>query len=235
MPMPRVARVVIADVAHHITQRGNGRQFILASDSDRMVFMDLLRQAVEGRELSLVGYCLMSNHLHLVVVPHRAEDLAPALQKVLGRYASYWNVAHTTCGHVWQGRFYSCPMDPGHLWTALRYVELNPVRAKMAGEAAAWPWSSAAAHCGMADPHASLNMSLWRKSWAADTWRKFLGEGESASDLRALRQSTRTGRPWGSKEFTSALEAQTHRRLLPGPPGRPRKKPAELNRLAPAA
>jgi len=233
--MPRLARVVIADVAHHLTQRGNGRQIILGSDSDRRVFLDLLRQAVEGRELSLVGYCLMSNHVHLVVVPHRAEELAPALQNVLGRYASYWNVAHRTCGHVWQGRFYSCPMDPGHVWTALRYVELNPVRAGMVAEAAAWPWSSAAAHCAMADPDAGLKMSLWGKSWAADTWRKFLAEGESASDRRAIRQSTRTGRPLGSTEFTRALEAQTHRRLIPGPPGRPRKKPAASNRLAAAA
>lgn len=129
--MPRVARVVIVDVAHHATQRGNRRQFILATDAERLVYLDLLRQAVRLHELSLAGYCLMSNHVHWVVVPRRAEDLAEAFHQVHGRYASYWNLSHTSSGQVWPGRFYSCPMDPGHLWTALRYVELNPVRAGM--------------------------------------------------------------------------------------------------------
>jgi putative transposase len=231
--MPRVARVVIADVAHHVTQRGNGRQFILAGESERLVYLDLLRRAVDVHELSVVGYCLMSNHVHLVVVPRRAEELAEALQRVHGRYAAYWNVAHATSGHVWQGRFYSCPMDPGHLWTALRYVELNPVRAGMAAEAAAWPWSSAAAHCGTAEPDACLEMSTWQRSWSAAAWRKFLEEGETASELRALRRSTRTGRPLGSAEFTRALEARTQRRLTPGPRGRPRKTPEGQIQAAP--
>jgi putative transposase len=225
--MPRVARVVVADVAHHVTQRGNGRQYILASDAERLVYLDLLRWVVQGHELSVLGYCLMSNHVHLVVVPRRAEDLAEALQRAHGRYASYWNVSHASSGHVWQGRFYSCPMDPGHLWTALRYVELNPVRAGLAGEAAAWPWSSAAAHCGAADLDAWLEMSKWRQSWSAATWRKFLAEGETASELRALRRCTHTGRPLGPAEFTQALEERTQRRLMPGPRGRPRKTPTE--------
>ena len=223
--MPRVARVAIADVAHHITQRGNGRQFILASDAERLVYLDLLRQAVRVHELAVLGYCLMSNHVHLVVVPRRAEELAEAFQQVHGRYASYWNVSHASSGHVWQGRFYSCPMDPGHLWMALRYVELNPVRAGISPEAAAWPWSSAAAHCGTADPDACLEMSTWRQSWSVATWRKFLEEGETESELRALRRCTQTGRPLGSAEFTRTLEARTQRRLTPGPRGRPRKTP----------
>ena len=175
--MPRVARVVIVDVAHHVTQRGNGRQFILASDTERLVYLDLLHQALREQPLSVLGYCLMSNHVHLVAVPRQAEVLAATFQQVHGRYAAYWNVAHATSGHVWQGRFYSCPMDPGHLWTALRYVELNPVRAGMVAEAAAWPWSSAAAHCGTADPDACLDMSTWRKAWSETSWRPVPGAG----------------------------------------------------------
>ena len=191
--MPRVARVVIADVAHHVTQRGNGRQFILATDAERMVYLDLLRQAVRVEGLTVVGYCLMSNHVHLVVIPRRAEALAEALQQVHGRYAAYWNVAHTSCGHVWQGRFYSCPMDAGHLWTALRYAELNPVRAGMVAEAAAWPWSSAAAHCGTGDPDACLDMAPWRQQWSEASWRKFLEAGETGTERRLAPQ--KGGRP----------------------------------------
>src|SRR5208337_4685663 len=156
--MARLPRVVVADVAHHVTQRGNARQFLLASDSERMVYLDLLRQAVRVEGVSVVGYCLMSNHVHLVVIPRRAEALAVALKQTHGRYAAYWNAAHTSSGHVWQGRFYSCPLDEAHLWQALRYTELNPGRAKLAPEAAVWPWSSAAAHCGTGDPDACLDL-----------------------------------------------------------------------------
>jgi len=217
-----VARVVIADVAHHVTQRGNGRQFILAGDAERWVYLDLLRQALREQPLSVLGYCLMSNHVHVVAIPQRAEVLAETFQHVHGRYAAYWNVAHSTSGHVWQGRFYSCPMDPGHLWTALRYAELNPVRAGIVAEAAAWPWSSAAAHCGTADPDPCLDMSAWRRQWSEASWRKFLEQGEAESELRALRQCTHSGRPLGPAEFTEALEQHTHRRLTPSKGGRPR-------------
>jgi len=105
--MARLPRVVIVDVAHHVTQRGNGRQFILASDAQRMVYLDLLRQGVHPQGVSVVGYCLMSNHVHGVVIPRGPEALPVGFQQVHGRYASYWNVAHASSGHVWQGRFYS--------------------------------------------------------------------------------------------------------------------------------
>ncbi len=225
--MGRFARVVAVDVAHHVTQRGNGRQFLLATDAERMVYLDLLRQAVKVQGLSVLGYCLMSNHVHLVVIPHRGDALGLTMKEVHGRYASYWNIAHASCGHAWQGRFYSCPMDLGHLWTALRYVELNPVRARLATEAAAWPWSGAAAHCGTGDPDACLDMKPWRQHWSEDAWRKYLEEGESASELFALRQCTHTGRPLGSAAFTESIEQSTHRRLAPRKGGRPRKSVAD--------
>jgi putative transposase len=225
LAMPRIARVVIADAAHHVTQRGNGRQFLLATDTERLVYMDMLRQAVRVHGLLVLGYCLMSNHVHLVVIPRRAQALAEALRQVHGRYAAYWNGAHARSGHVWQGKSYSCPMDPGHLWGALRYAELNPVRAGLVTEAAAWPWSSAGAHSGTVAPDACLEMARWRQTWGEANWRQFLAEGEAESELYAIRRSTWTGRPLGAAEFTRALEEQTHRRLTVGKPGRPRKAP----------
>jgi putative transposase len=130
--MARLARVVAADVPHHVTQRGNARGFILASDTDRSVYLTLLRENIESCRVSLLGYCLMSNHIHLVVVPRKAEGLARALRQTHGRYASYWNAVHGSSGHVWQGRYYSCPLDQAHLWEALRYAELSPIRAGLA-------------------------------------------------------------------------------------------------------
>ena len=168
----------------------------------------------------------MSNHVHLVVIPHRAEALGAALKEVHGRYAAYWNVAHACSGHAWQGRFYSCPMDASHLWLALRYTERNPVRAGLVGEAEAWRWSSAAAHCGSGEPDPCLEMALWRKHWSEDSWRKFLEAGERAEDLLALRQGTHTGRPLGGEEFTAMIERSTQRHLRSQKGGRPRKPTA---------
>jgi putative transposase len=109
--MARLPRVVIVDVPHHVTQRGNARQVILASDADRVTYLELLRQYAQLYALSLLGYCLMSNHIHLIVVPRRPESLSHSLRQAHGRYAAYWNARHSSSGHVWQGRFYSCPLD----------------------------------------------------------------------------------------------------------------------------
>jgi putative transposase len=132
---------------HHVTQRGSARQFILSSNSERGVYLQLLRQYVELHQLSLLGYCLMSNHVHLLVIPRDPEALALALKQTHGRYAAYWNAAHRSSDHVWQRRFYSWPLDEDHLWMALRYAEFNPVRAGLVSKAELWPWSSAATHC----------------------------------------------------------------------------------------
>ena len=143
--MARLPRVVIADVPHHVTQRGNARQVILGDDADRSAYLELLRQYCELYSLSLLGYCLIPNHVHLIVIPRTSEALWQTLKQTHGRYAWYWNARWSSTGHVWQGRFYSCPLDDSHLWAALRYVEVNPVRAGMVSAAQQWPWSSAPA------------------------------------------------------------------------------------------
>ena len=157
--MARFARVIAIEVAHHVTQRGNARQSILNSDADKEVYLSLLREKMEEHRASLIGYCLMSNHVHLVMVPHQADALATTLKHTHGRYAAYWNAKYRSSGHVWQGRYYSCPLDRPHLWEALRYTELNPVRAGLVAEAEAWIWSSAAVHCGAATAD---EMDGWR-------------------------------------------------------------------------
>jgi putative transposase len=113
-------------------------------------------------------------------------------------------------------------MDPDRLWTTLRYAELNPVRAGMVAEEAAWPWSSAAAHCGTADSDACLEMSAWRKAWSEASWKSFLQQGEAESELFAIRRATHTGRPLGEAEFVQKLEHAILRRLTPQKGGRPR-------------
>jgi putative transposase len=211
--MARFARVIALGVPHHITQRGNARRFILENDAERRVYLDLLRQSVELHEIELMGYCLMSNHVHLVAIPNKANVLGLALKEAHGRYASYWNAMHSSSGHVWQGRYYSCPLDESHLWETLRYTELNPVRASMVANAESWGWSSAAAHCSTAAPDSWLGMRLWRGRWSATNWREYLEAGESQATLAAIRHNTHTGRPLGSPDFMRAVEGQTKRRL----------------------
>jgi putative transposase len=226
-----LARVIVVDVPHHVTQRGNARQVILTNDADRAIYLDLLRRYTDLHQLSLLGYCLMSNHVHLIVVPRKADSLAQTLKHAHGSYASYWNVNHSSSGHVWQGRYYSCPLDSAHLWAALRYTELNPVRAGLVRTAEEWKWSSADAHCAAAVDDL-LEMKTWRSRWNASEWREYLTGEETETELKSLRQSTHTGRPLGSPEFVEALEKSMHRSLAPRAAGRPTKPSADARQSA---
>ena len=170
--------------------------------------------------MSLLGYCLMSNHVHLIAVPTLPDGLALAFRNAHGRYAAYWNAIHGASGHAWQGRFYSCPLDEVHLWAALRYTELNPVRAGLVSQPESWPWSSAAVHCGETDANPWLADSLWRNRWTVPAWREYLSAPEAESDVAAIRRSTHTGRPLGDAAFVSELEKTTGRRLIPQKKGR---------------
>lgn len=221
--MTRLARVVALGVPHHVTQRGNARRFILDGDVERRAYLDLLRQGIALHSLTLIGYCLMSNHIHLIATPGKADSLARALKDTQGRYAAYWNATHHSSGHVWQGRFYSCPLDEAHLWQALRYTELNPVRAGLVAKAEHWQWSSASAHCATAPPNDYLAMASWQSQWSPAEWRTFLTAGDAESELTAIRNCTYTGRPLGTTEFIRSLERETDRSLAVQKRGRPRK------------
>jgi putative transposase len=224
--MARFARVVAVGLPHHITQRGNARRFILDSDAGCSVYLQLLHRYTTLHELSLLGYCLMSSHVHLIAVPHRSDSLHLALKHTHGRYAAYRNVRHASSGHVWLGRYYSCPLDMPHLSAALRYTELNPVRAGLASAPESYLWSSEAAHCGRSDPHPLLDTALWRQTWTPAAWRDYLA-GDAAvtdADATAIRSNTHTGRPLGTPQFTARLEEQLQRRLTPAKGGRPRKR-----------
>ena len=169
----------------------------------------------------------MSSHVHLVVIPRGKDALSLTLKQTHGRYASYWNARHASSGHVWQGRFYSCPLDSSHLWVALRYVELNPVRAGLAASPELWTWSSAAAHCGTVEPDACLEMQSWRQRWDVTSWREYLAVQEVESELKAIRQCTHTGRPLGTPEFVKRLEDTMQRQLARQKGGRPAKSHAD--------
>jgi putative transposase len=217
--MARLVRIALVNVPCHVTQRSNSRQFILSSDEDRVVYLGLLRKYVQLYELQLLGYCLMSNPVHLLAIPRKADSRAKALKQRHGSYATYWNATHSSSGHVWQGRFYSCPLDDEHLWIALRYVERNPVRADLVERVESWRWSSAAAHCGMVSDE-SLEMQHWSNRWSANTWQEYLTAAETNAQIDDIRRYTHSGRPLGGEEFVQSLEQATKRTLAPQKSGR---------------
>jgi putative transposase len=154
--MGRQARIVIPGVAHHVTQRGNYRQDVFFTDDDRRVYLSYLRESAQLHGLAVSAYCLMTNHVHLVATPERGESLAKTMGRTHLMYAQYIHRLHGRLGHLWQNRFYSCPMDDDYTHNATAYVELNPVRAGMVEAASDYAWSSARAHCDLGgDPSRS--------------------------------------------------------------------------------
>jgi putative transposase len=223
--MPRTARVVIPGCAHHVTQRGNNRQDVFFVDDDRRAYLRLLAEECRTHGLEVLAWCLMSNHVHLVVVPGQEQSLAKGFGRANFRYAQYVNRLHARSGHLWQNRFYSCTLDEGHFWHAMQYVERNPVRLKLVRRAVDYPWSSAAAHCGQADDTTGLlDLPKWAEMSRDLDWLGALRRPQDADEVAHLRRATRRGRPLGSDSFLSKLETLLSRRLRPLPVGRPRKK-----------
>ena len=225
--MPRRPRVVVPGVAHHITQRGNNRQPVFCSSDDRRLYLDLLRHHATRSGSHLVGYCLMTNHIHLVAVPEREDSLARTLGRVHSEYALTLNHAQSRSGHLWQNRFFSCPLDESHLISALRYTDLNPVRAGLAASPWDWPWSSARAHIAPVAQDTVLDCGWagYCGCWDYGEWKDLLLAAMPDDESGAVRQATRTGEPLGSREFLTRLERQTGRRLQVFSRGRPKLAP----------
>lgn len=221
--MPRVARIVLPGLPHHVTQRGNNRQDVFFVDDDRRVYLDLLQDHCRRFGFDVLAYCLMTNHVHVIGTPKQEDSLAKAIGRTHFRYTQYINRMHRRSGHLWQNRFYSCALGEVHLWRALCYVERNPIRAKMVRLAWRYRWSSAQAHVGQADTSGLLDMQAWIKQWKPEKWRQALREPQDQRELSSLRLSTHRGRPLATDAFLSKLEHKLGRRLRPLPVGRPRK------------
>ncbi len=221
----------VLETAHHVTQRGNARREVFETDSDRLVYLSLLRHHARQAKLGILGYCLMPNHVHLIAIPHREDALRTALRGAHGRYAAYLNARQARSGHVWQGRYYSCPMDEAHLWTALRYAERNPVRAGIVRDPLDFAWSTARLHAG-AGSDGFVELDDFQARWTSPEWCEFLAATAGEREAEALRRSTFRGRPLGSPDFIAGLEQALERPLLPRKGGRPKRAPTAVPELA---
>jgi REP-associated tyrosine transposase len=213
--MPRIARVVAAHVPHHVTLRGNDQQDVFHEVEDYQFYLSLLEIYLQKFNVEMLGFCLMTNHVHEILVPHEEDSLAKALCRIHSRYAQYVNLGLGRSGHLWEDRFFSCPLDAPHLWSALSYVERNPVRAGMAARAWDYPWSSALAHVTGWDSMGLLNMDLWESNFSPTHWRQLLEREDDPAFRRRLGQATLRGRPCGSDSFIEGIETELGRQLRP--------------------
>ena len=221
--MARLSRIVIPEVAHHVTQRGNRRLPIFFSDDDRRTYLAELASGFAATGVRCLAWCLMDNHVHLILVPASEDGLRAALGDAHRRYARRINFREGWRGYLFQGRFASYPMDDAHLMAAVRYVENNPVSARMVDQAEAWPWSSARSHVAgkrtANDPLTDV-AALGRH---VRNWRALLRHGVDLADAggeaeamaETIEARLRTGRPLAAEQWIEAQEEALDRRLAP--------------------
>ncbi len=220
--MPAHARVAIPGILYHVTQRGNYRQDIFTTTHDRLTYLEYVTTAAAAYQLEIHGWCLMTNHVHWIVVPQAQNAMADSFRRAHSRFAAYINRQHKRAnGHLWQGRYYSCPLDAAHFAAALLYVERNPVRAGIVRSAAEYPWSSAAARLGQVPKPSYLRLEWWAHSFATEDWARLLGEETQPDADDQFRLSTKQGKPHGNAAFIDAMESQTGRTLRVRHAGRP--------------
>jgi putative transposase len=211
--------VVVPGCPHHVLQHGVRSMNVFSRDQDREEYLRLMAEQARDNGLTFLAYCLMDDHVHLVVVPQTEDALARAIGEAHRRYTRSVNQRQGVRGWLFQGRFFSCPLDPASALSAIRYVERNPVRAQLVRKPWNYRWSSSAYRVRkreydplLTDPDFFHKRCDWTQLLSADP-----------QELEALREKTRTGRPCGKASFVAKAEEITGRTLAPQPPGRPHK------------
>lgn len=219
--MPRSARIVIPGIPHHVTQRGNRRLPVFFRDDDYQLYMKLLRHFAARNHAAVLGWCLMPNHIHLILVPSDEDGLRATVAPLHRTYAEEINRREGWNGHLWQERYVSFPLDDAHTIAALRYIDLNPVRAGLADNPTDYRWSSARAHLearsdGIVDTETTKRLNI--------DWLGLYASGMTEEELESFRVHEKNNLPLGSGEFIDRLETKFSRPLRPQRSGRKRKK-----------
>jgi putative transposase len=211
-------RLVVPGLPHHVTQRGNRSAEVFVDEIERTIYLSMLARYAKLYDTDVLAYCLMTNHIHLILVPRTKTGLAKTMRDASSAYAQLFNRRHAVSGHLWQARYFSSVMDEPYLWAALCYVERNPVRAGLVMKAEEYQWSSARAHCSLAqDP---LLAPLPIDTSAVD-WASFLAN-EDFLKSGVIRRQTHLGRPSGDLDFQSHVESVLNCSLAPHKRGRKR-------------
>jgi putative transposase len=226
--MARLARSTVIGYPHQVTQRGNYEQSVFETEADYQLYLVWLRECVTRYSVEIWAYCLMRNHVHFICVPKVDGALAHAFNNLHMRYAQYFHSKKGLTGHLWKGRFLSCMLDYRSVFEEVRFIENNPVRARLTAQAEDYPWSSARHHI-LGDPDPVIEDGCFLKGEIRD-WRAYLMENGDDPILTRTWSSLKTGRPAGDEEFVRRLEEILGRRLAALPRGRPRKTGTSLKR-----
>ena len=214
--MARLARVIAVGHPHHVIQRGNRCQKVFFNETDKKKYLEILDLQAKLFELEVWAYCLMDNHVHLIVTPKKEDSLTRTISETHQLYTRMINFRENWRGYLWQGRFKSNPMDERYLYGAVRYVERNPVRAKMVKKPEQYQWSSAKAHVGKEKEGLLSDFDLPDE---IDNWSDYLRQEDDEKELKLFRQSIKSGRPLGSKKYLRNLETKLGRMLIKQKPG----------------
>jgi len=227
--MARLPRIVIPKQPLHIIQRGNNREPCFFADEDFRFYLDSLKDASSRHGCRIHAYVLMTNHVHLLLTPESAESPSAVLQSVGRRYVRYVNHVYGRSGTLWEGRYKSALIDSDHyLLVCSRYIELNPVRARMVEQPGDYRWSSYRYNAlGLAD--ALLTPHFLYESLGADAvqrgavYRSLFNTQANLTEFDAIRSATETGNILGNDRFKENIETALKRRIERLPHGGDRK------------
>jgi len=213
--MSRIARLVVPGLPHHVVQRGVRSIDIFDDDSDRSLYLGLMREHGRRTGLRFLAWCLMTNHVHLIAIPSEEDSLARGIGEAHRLYTRGKNFRAVVRGYLFQGRFGSCVLDERHLLAAARYVDLNPVAAGIAAAPGEYPWSSARFHLDGRRQDALVADADRDLMGLVDDWKTFLQDGMDEIAAKRLERHLGSGRPLGSEGFVRMLEKRTGRELVP--------------------
>jgi putative transposase len=223
--MPRRRRIIVEGQAHHVTQRGNYQQYVFEDHFDYKQYCEIFQEYSEKLNVEIVAYCLMGNHVHFILIPETRDVIGKLFNIVNMRYAQYMNYKRKKKGHLWQGRYFSCVLGDDHLLRAIRYVEMNPVRANMVVKPWEYLWSSARYRLKL-EKDSLIKISnhevVDRIKKDVIDWRQYLEEDDHKM-VEEMRLKTLRGLVVGANEFVKGLEIKFNRSLRCLPLGRPKK------------
>jgi len=221
--MPRIARAVALGFPHHVVQRGNNREKVFLNNEDKEKYLSLLKKYSGKWNSPILAYCLMSNHVHLLTKPSKNESLCKMMQGITLCYTQYINKIYKRTGRLWESRYHSCIVDEEkYLWAVARYIEQNPVRAKIVKKAEDYSYSSAKAHNIHGVKNDMLGEALFEGRQRKD-YIELMKASIKEEDINNIRNHTRSNRPIGSKSFIEKIERKLDRIFTLRPRGRPKK------------
>lgn len=228
--MPRLPRIDVPGVPQHLIVRGNNRGLLFRDDADRQIFLTFLEQALDTCACDLHAYVLMPNHVHLLATGHMPGELSDLMQRIGRRFARVMNMRWQRTGTLFEGRFRSSLVDSEvYLLTCMRYIELNPVRARIVRSPGEFFWSSYRDNASGSPGRPLVSHELYRRLAPSPRQRgaeyaRLVAQGVQDRDLFRIRESASKCRALGTEDFCAAIEERLARPVAPQPQGRPRKR-----------